>query len=275
MTMMDGKAGDAAEDMLLETYDTWQRARERVAKLNPDGAKWLTYDTAKQEGWMLWKDLIILAAEVDAGLKMRRALTLAPACRPRLIPGREELVVMPSSDGGTMLVGVWDRVKGCTTRPLVMLYPSMPECVALDNTVDVKWFDMSLDGDYIALVGNDTLYVINLYEMETQTIDTVKVNTLAFQPDGRLLVRAAGSRVTYYDPAIDMCVVEQAGRYTYPLSQPLNTGLEIGSYSQKEVIRYGLTGRTRKSTTLQERYLTMGKKDKERYNDWLDTQNVK
>lgn len=260
---------------VLDTYDIWKRADDRVAKLDPDRAKWLTYDSAKHEGWMLWKDLLIRVKEKAEGLKVRRAMTLAPDIGPKLAPGREELIVIPTQDGETMLVGVWDKARRQTSRPLIMLYPAVSEHATLDNSEGMSWFDMSLCGNYVALIGNDMLYFINLFEMETQVIDTVKVNTLAFQPDGRLLVRAAGNTLTFFDPEIDLCMTERAERYVYPQSQPLNTGVEIGSYDQKEVIQYGLTGRTRKTTVLQERYITMGKKDRERYNEWLDSQNGK
>lgn len=202
-------------------------------------------------------------------LKILEALALSEGICPWLEQGKEVLIVVPSQNDSVFLLGIWDKARARTSRSLMLLYPAADELVGLENTAGASWFDLSFDGRYVALVVNGTLALLDLDELETRIVDTIQPNTLSFLPDGRLIARAVGRRTTVITPDTGEIRVEQPGTYVIPTAQPLNTQVHALMHARDVEHRFKVIRKAPAIRLPQERYISMLKEDKIRFDEWI------
>lgn len=258
----------------LATPRAWARARERLERTGPESIRWLTYDGGTNTGWVLWRELLAKLKMTENGPKLQNALDISEGIHPWLERGREVLVAIPSQDSSVVLLGVWDKERGQASRNLMLLYPMAESLVGLEQTAGASWFDMSFDGLYAALVISRTLTILDLDEVETETITAIQPNTLSFLPDGRLIARAVGRRTTVVTPETGGIRVEQPGTYVVPTTQPLNTQVHALMHAREVEHRFRIIRKPPAIHLPQERYIPMRKEDKISFNEWISTHDT-
>lgn len=234
----------------------------------------LCYNDIDRTGCAVWGDLIARMRETDGKWKLLQVIALSTRIQPWPKRQKEQLLIIPSQGGATMLLCMWDESRGQIARSLRLLYPTMEEMITLDGAAGAAWIDMSFDGSWIAWVMKERATILSLDEMETRVVDTVRANTLSFLPDGMLLIRVVGRQATMINPATGEVFRKRSDNLAVPRRQPLNTRVETRwntADGEQRVIT--IASRPNKINIPQERYIPMRKEDKVRFNEWFAMQN--